>query len=641
MAASAPNSTSNSNTGWGNWLTGYLPWRSSPTMSASENKTAELASQITVAPSSGRSIKGQKGFHANEVQSVKMASKWFTGTGETDTYLDFSNNSKISDEELIIAIESNPLLQGLNLQGCYRLTEKSFAHLSTLTNLKYLNANYCTNVPVDALKNIPMNQMNHLELRGYSFDDTLISALFSDAPLLVYLDLSRYSIPMQSSPDVSLIGDDGFAVLSKLSNLQNLNLSYLQYNGNGVGLMALGGLENLTTLNMMMYAENVENEVEFYQMIGSMQNLRSWNPPMVLNHPESIQGLQNSKLEVLKYPWLSKNISDQLQYLPLTLQEFEYNPPISDRDTAFYAAMGRLINLRSLTINGTLDCNLTNQYWGNITMLEELNIMTLQNSLKTLCELNPSLRKISIDSGLHEDISPICGLPRLESLNIYGVDNPNLLMVELASQNPVPPLSVLLIGALNPSAPAVLVNEGIKALEAFAKTLTMVDINCMYNSMFDEKAAVASLSKLTELTNFSFQMACSIASCAEFIAPMEKLESLVISPEQAPSTTESPTPLFQAIGKLPHLSNLSILNCYGVGNSDFAYFAQNLKLKYLYLDGVGGSYNNDAVKFIETVRSLTTYSSICDGTAPISSEALAEMKENLHLQVCQSQLLPG
>jgi hypothetical protein len=286
-----------------------------------------------------------------------------------------------------------------------------------------------------------------------------------------------------------------------------------------------------------------------------------------------------------------------------------------------------------LSTSGEFDVNLAAQYWGNITLLEELTIENLSNSIAPLCDLNPNLSSISILFGRNEDIAPICKLQKLTSLQVFTVDRPGALIIELSKQTPIPPLSMLLMSSESSSDPDVLVGETYRALTAFSSTLSWLELNFWGPQVYDEKLVVESLSQLTKLTTFVLQWGGSVESFATILAPMKEMVTVTINPFQSSSKAVSITPIFEALSGMPQLNSVAFLNCYGIQNSDFLHLDRNFQLRSLNFTGVNG-LGDDAIKFIETVRSLTSYSSLYVGGESMSHEGKAHLQENLRLLVC-------
>lgn len=177
--------------------------------------------------------------HASEL-SVQQLIALAPFCGSFVKKLDLRNLEGLTDRQLASLVLAYPMLQALDLSGCYQITDGGLASLAKLDHLKALHLAGCREVTDQGLVLLaPLPHLQALDLSGcYQITD-LGLALLAKLQQLQTLDLSF----------CTRIADRGLIELAKLQQLQTLNLSFC-FQMTDQGLVSLAKLQQLQTLNL-------------------------------------------------------------------------------------------------------------------------------------------------------------------------------------------------------------------------------------------------------------------------------------------------------------------------------------------------------------------------------------------------------
>jgi predicted transcriptional regulator len=164
---------------------------------------------------------------------------------------DLRNLEGLTDRQLASLVEAYPMLQTLDLSGCYQITDKGLASLAKLEHLQTLHLSECREITDQGLVLlVPLPHLQALNLSGcYQITDQGLT-LLAKLQQLQTLDLSF----------CTRIADQGLAFLAKLQQLQTLNVSFCSQI-TAQGLASLTQLKNLQTLNLSFCPQITDQEL--------------------------------------------------------------------------------------------------------------------------------------------------------------------------------------------------------------------------------------------------------------------------------------------------------------------------------------------------------------------------------------------
>lgn len=569
--------------------------------------------------------KRMKRIPVSEALQILTISRIFHAQPTEVKYIDFSTHPKLTDEEFCDFIQNHPDIEGINVSGCYLLTDKAFASLNTLQKLKFLSCPEFSKITPDGFKQIPMQNMVALSLRENKIPAELIPELFSEAPHLRYLDLFS---TCQNLDNQSL------EALSKITTLEHLDLSLCNYLGGKQGIIALGNLTQLVSFGSFFYQQRVENQ--YFQILENMKNLKQLRLLNVLHPTSSFPNLAQLSLSELDLE-SNTDITMSLQNLPETLTSLKFISTMNPASEEFYSSIGRLTQLENLTLSPTLDGDLIQKYWSNITHLKKISILNgTNNPLNPICDNNRELQNITANGITDDTISHLLNLPHLKTLNFFSsICTPQILFAELAKQESPPRLKTVMIDTIDRNCTA---EEFWTSLLPFARSLESVIANGIIPDVVDEEQFVKTLIQFTNLNDTKVYYSISSEAYKTIFTHLKKMKSLMFQGRKQDVTHQTYSPVFEGLGTMPDLEMLNMHNL-SAQNSDFEKLSQT-SLKFFDLNGVGG-FNDDAVPSLEQLKSMISFSIEYTGEKPpLSESAMKILNDSLQLQSCSEVSLP-
>eukprot|EP00210_Caulerpa_lentillifera_P006412 g6125.t1 len=176
-------------------------------------------------------------------------------------------HTQISDRGMKTIARSFPLLSSLSLT-LIDLTDEGVSSFISLSNLESLSIKGCARVTQGSLKSISkLSKLKELSLLYNPWLNLTDEVLEELSPLTGVEILS-----LGDTHSGNLLTDDGMAILSTFQNLQNLNLSYFQWQFAGSGLGPLTKLQNLENVDFTG-SNNVNDST--LSVLGTISSIRS------------------------------------------------------------------------------------------------------------------------------------------------------------------------------------------------------------------------------------------------------------------------------------------------------------------------------------------------------------------------------
>lgn len=532
-------------------------------------------------------------------------------------HLNLSGNPKITPEEFSAILQQNPNIETLNIKNCYFLTDDSFREISKLQKLKYLNASNCTGVSSAGLALILTEQLEGLDLSTCSIDDAFAEQL-NLAPNLTFLNLSY---PQYNKSPYTLSEKGILSICQNLTKLTFLDLN----NRYSCGMKCLLPIQNLTeleSLNVSSYGYSdfyhhprEEGSEELLKALGTLKKLKSLFLKGLSISDASIQGLENTQLEVLNLQAGGSGCVNYYNYLPVTLKVFIFNVGnLSGPWELYYEKLSRFQQLEALLTDVLpLDGELINTYWSSMNRLRKLSCGSSVNSgIKTIATLNPHLEEFAMAAYQKMDDSELQGLALMSRLKKLSIDPGNFLisdnfLSEIANQG-------ILLEEFSYS--LSITEVGAQALMSFSKSLKKLSVNIR---SLEPSVAYDCLRSLVHLQ--SLQIAGkSLEGIESFLRPLISLRELLV---QMMTFQEA---LFQEIGRLGHLSTLFLQSGKNAENAFFEHLSTTplVQLSLIYL---GASVNDGVVPYLAQITSLTELY-----TDFLTQSALQQLNQDLPLQ---------
>ncbi len=532
------------------------------------------------------------------------------------TTLDLSTNKKISPEEFIAIIQANPNITSLNINGCYRLDDKCFAALHSL-KLIHLKANLVCNITQEGFALIPLDNLERLELQGCNVDDNFCEVI-SKAKRLICLDLSQtatygFYYHYVRTPDLGIIGDNGLRFLSEISSLQYLNIGGYRVRNVGEGLLSLKNLSNLQNLDISSAEINLQDvaEPELLGFLSNLTKLKNLNLNWVVNDPRSLKALTNLELETLGIQ-SNKSLVSGLKFLPDTLTTLSLwtingdDLGVGDEGNFTEIAYQEIGRLTRLTTLESPRCNLNSwfisQYWDGITQLQKVSFKSSGDGIKELCENNPGIVDISIESVIPIEDQFATPISRLRSLKFFNIKTvtPDYLVLEMAKQTPKPPLTAYSSQTTYNRSSSLEPEKLLESLESFSDTLSILSLTLPpeYQGNADMQNNLSRLNKLTRFSLNSNLPPDQLSFLSYF-----QLKYLALG-GNGTELQQINHEVFQQIGRMTECQNLSLVNITGIQNSDLG-LLQTTRMDSIYITGSGQWINNEISSYVENVSTLT------------------------------------